>query len=229
MVRNKTILMVLTSQTTMGDSDAPTGFWMEELATPFYQFREAGFSVKLASARGGETQADPRSLADESQTESTRRFLDDSEAIRAIKNTVPLSEVRSADFDAVVFPGGHGPMFDLAVDKNAGKLASEFYADGKVVAAFCHGPAALVTAADKNGQPLVSGKRVTGFSNAEEDAVGLMDAVPFLLEDKLKELGADYSAGEPWQPHVVVAGNLITGQNPASAAKMARAILEQLD
>lgn len=222
------ILMVVTSMTTMGDTDIPTGFWMEELATPYYEFRKAGHSVRLASPRGGEVKPDPKSLKEGSQTDATRRFRDDREALEALKSTARLSSQRAEAYNAVVFPGGHGPMFDLAQDRDAGRLAAELHAAGKVVAAFCHGPAALITATDKQGEPLIAGKRVTGFSNQEEEGVGMTDKVPFLLENKLKELGAQYSAAGPFQPHVIVEGNLITGQNPASAGELARAILKAL-
>lgn len=222
------ILIVLTSQKSLGNTDTPTGFWMEELATPYYEFHKAGHSVSVASPKGGEAKPDPKSLQDESQTEATRRFQNDPQALEAIKNTAALSSVQAEDYDAIVFPGGHGPMFDLASDKAAGELASKFYEGGKVVAAFCHGPAALITAVDKDGKPLVAGKRVTGFSNEEERGVGMTDKVPFLLEDKLRKLGGEYSAAEPSHPHVVVEGNLITGQNPASAGEMAKAILKAL-
>ncbi|SBO42882.1 type 1 glutamine amidotransferase domain-containing protein [Cyanobium sp. NIES-981] len=222
------ILMVLTSHDRLGETGEKTGFWLEELAAPYYVLRDAGAAVSLASPRGGEPPLDPKSSAPDFQTDATRRFASDSAARQDLATTLPLAQVRADDFDAVFFPGGHGPLWDLAVDPAVRGLIEAFVAQGKPVAAVCHASAVLQAATTPTGEPLVAGRRVTGFSNSEEEAVGLTEVVPFLVEERLKALGARYTAAEDWQPLVLVDGPLITGQNPASSEPAARALLERL-
>lgn len=225
---SKEVLIVLTSHEDLGTTGEKTGFWLEEFATPYYAFIDKGYEVTLASPAGGRPPVDPKSAQPEWETDATKRLENDATAQAAVENTKRLSEINAKDYDAIFFPGGHGPMWDLAADDITAALVNSFYEAGKPVAAVCHGPAALAKAVDKNGSSVVSGKKVTGFTNTEETAVGLEKAVPFLLEDKLKELGGDYSCANDWQPHVVVDGNLITGQNPASAGAVAEAIIDSL-
>jgi putative intracellular protease/amidase len=222
------ILIVLTSHDQLGDTGKKTGFWLEELASPFYRLRDAGAKITLASPKGGRPPLDPKSAEPDFQTEATRRFAADPQANAELANTRKLSDVRSADFDAVFYPGGHGPLWDLANDADSIKLIESFLADNKPVAAVCHAPAALVNVKGADDQPLTAGKRVTGFSNSEEAAVELTNVVPFLVEDRLVQLGAKYEKGDDWQPYVVVDGLLITGQNPASSAGVADALLQSL-
>jgi putative intracellular protease/amidase len=220
------ILMVLTSHDRLGDTGHKTGFWLEEFAAPYYVFADAGADITLASPKGGQPPVDPRS--EEVQTPATLRFKQDKDAQAALAHTRKLAEVAADDYDAVFYPGGHGPLWDLAEDRHSIALIEAMYAAGKQVAAVCHGPAAFRHTKDRNGAPLVKGKPVTGFSNAEEAAVGLTHVVPFLVEDMLKQNGGLYSKADNWQPHVVVDGNLITGQNPASSAGGAKALLKRL-
>lgn len=222
------ILIVLTSHDQLGDTGKKTGFWLEELASPFYRLRDAGAKITLASPKGGRPPLDPKSAEPDFQTEATRRFAADPQANAELANTRKLSDVRSADFDAVFYPGGHGPLWDLANDADSIKLIESFLADNKPVAAVCHAPAALVNVKGDDDQPLTAGKRVTGFSNSEEAAVELTNVVPFLVEDRLVQLGAKYEKGDDWQPYVLVDGLLITGQNPASSAGVADALLQSL-
>jgi len=222
------ILMVLTSHDTLGDTGEKTGFWLEEFATPYYVFRDAGATVTLASPAGGQPPVDPKSDAPDMQTDSTRRFNADAEAREALAHTRRLAEVAPGDFDAIFYPGGHGPLWDLAEDRTSIGLIETFYAAGKPVGAVCHAPAVLKEAKGPDGRPLVAGKRVTGFSNAEETAVGLHGVVPFLLEDELKRHDGQYTRGDEWQSHHEVDGLLVTGQNPASSEATARALLARL-
>jgi putative intracellular protease/amidase len=222
------ILMVLTSHDRLGDTGRPTGFWLEEFAAPYFVFRDAGAAITLASPKGGQPPLDPISNAPEAQTPSIARFNGDPEAQAALSRTVRLSEVSPSDFDAVFYPGGHGPMWDLAEDRDSVALIEALHAAGKPVAAVCHGPGVFRHAKTPEGLPLVRGRAVTGFANSEEAAVGLTKVVPFLVEDMLKEQGGRYSQGADWQPHVVADGDLITGQNPASSEGAARALLERL-
>jgi putative cofactor-binding repeat protein len=222
------VLMILTSHDRLGDTGKPTGFWLEEFAAPYYVLRDAGVDITLASPKGGQPPVDPKSDEPGSQTPAMKRFRADAEAQRALANTVTLSSVAAGDYDAVFFPGGHGPLWDLAEDRNTQALIERLYAAGRPVAAVCHGPAVLRRARGADGTPLVKGKRVTGFSNTEEAAVGLTDVVPFLVEDALKANGGRYSRAEDWASHAVVDGNLITGQNPASSEATAKALLEAL-
>lgn len=221
------ILMVLTSHDLLGDTGEKTGFWLEEFAAPYYVFRDAGADTTLASPAGGQPPLDPKSDDPDAQTGATRRFRDDKEARDALANTLKLSKISPEDFDAVFYPGGHGPLWDLSEDKHSIALIENFYNAGKPVAAVCHAPAVLRHAKSGN-QPLVKGKSVTGFSNSEEEAVGLTGIVPYLVEDELKRKGGTYSKAEDWQSYVVNDGNLITGQNPASSAEAANLLLKQL-
>ena len=222
------ILIVVTSHDRLGDTGAKTGFWLEELAAPYYTFKDAGAEVVLASPAGGPPPLDPKSDDPASQTAAITRFKGDVEAQRALAATHVLGAVRASDYGAVFYPGGHGPLWDLAEDAASVALIETMHAAGKPVAAVCHGPCVLRRARTPNGAPLVRGRAVTGFSNTEEAAAGLRDVVPFLVEDDLKENGGHYSKAEDWQAHVAVAGNLITGQNPASSAPVAREVLRQL-
>jgi len=222
------ILMVLTSHGQLGKTGKSTGLWLDEWAAPYYVFRNAKAEITLASPEGGQPPVDPRSQQAENQTDATRRLRDDPEAMQALANTQKLADIDGDAYDAVFYPGGHGPLWDLAEDGDSRLLIETMYAAGKPVALVCHGPAALRHARGPYGLPLVRGKAVTGFSNAEERAAGLADAVPFLVEDMLTEAGGQYSKAAPGQSHVTSAGNLITGQNPASAVDAAKAVLHQL-
>jgi len=219
---------VLTSHATLGNTGRKTGFWLEEFAAPYYAFLDAGAKVTLASPLGGQPPLDPKSDDPDAQTDDTRRFQKDSEAQRVLASTRRLAEVQASDFDAVFYPGGHGPLWDLAEDARSVALIETMLAAGKPVSAVCHAPGVLRHAKTADGKPLVQGRQVTGFSNAEEAAVQLTDVVPFLVEDELKKLGGLYSSGPDWQSHVVSDGLLITGQNPGSSVGVAKALLERL-
>jgi len=222
------ILMVLTSHDRLGDTGKKTGFWLEEFAAPYYVFKDAGADVTLASPKGGQPPLDPKSDEPDAQTEATRRFKNDPAAQQALAGTVPLSSVSADRFDALFYPGGHGPLWDLANDPHSVKLVETMHAAGKPVTAVCHAPGVLRNATAPDGSPLVQGKQVTGFANTEEAAVQLSDVVPFLVEDALVKNGGKYRKGPDWQPYIVVDGNLITGQNPASSAPAAEEMLRQL-
>jgi putative intracellular protease/amidase len=222
------ILMVLTSHDELGDTGHKTGFWLEELAAPYYTFRDAGAEIVLASPKGGQPPLDPKSNEPASQTEATRRFERDEVATKQLASTVRLDSVDQAEFDTVFYPGGHGPLWDLAEDKNSIDLIQSFIAAGKPVALVCHAPGVLRHVQGSDGKPLVSGKKVTGFTNTEEAAVGLTDVVPFLVEDMLKANGGIYSKGADWSSYVVSDGLLITGQNPASSAEAAKLLISRL-
>lgn len=222
------ILMVLTSHDQLGDTGKKTGFWLEEFAAPYYVFKDAGAAITLASPKGGLPPLDPKSDAPDSQTPATKRFRNDKASQAQLASTVKLSTVRAGDYDAVFYPGGHGPLWDLAEDRDSIVLVEAMFAAGKPVAAVCHGPAVFRHTKAKDGTPLVSGKLVTGFANTEEEAVGLTKVVPFLLEDVLKQSGGKYSKAADFQPHVVSDGNLITGQNPSSSEVAAKAVLQRL-
>jgi putative intracellular protease/amidase len=219
------ILMVLTSHDRLGTTGNKTGFWLEEFAAPYYVFKDAGADITIASPKGGQPPLDPKSDEADFQTDDTRRFKADPEAQAALANSHKLAEIRADDFDAVFYPGGHGPLWDLAEDPLSIALIETMNAAGKTVAAVCHAPAALRHAKAPDGIPLVEGRSVTGFSNSEEDAVGLTQVVPFLLEDEMLVKGANYSKSSDWYPYVVTDGNLITGQNPASSGPAAEALL----
>lgn len=222
------ILMVLTSHDQLGDTGNKTGFWLEEFAAPYYAFKDAGVNITLASPQGGQPPIDPTSDAEQSQTEDTKRFKADAEAQKELANTSTLAQVKAEDFDGLFFPGGHGPLWDLAESQDSRALIESFNQQEKPVAAVCHAPAVFRHANNAEGKPLVSDHRVTGFSNSEEAAVGLTEVVPFLLEDMLKENGASYERADDWQSFVVEDGLLITGQNPASSAATAEALIKSL-
>lgn len=218
------ILMVLTSHDKLGNTGDKTGFWLEEFASPYYVFKDAGVDVTVASPKGGQPPIDPKSDDPANQTKAQDRFKADSTAQSVLANTIQLSGVRAADYDAVFYPGGHGPMWDLAEDPASIKLIENFYGDGKPVAAVCHAPAVL-RHVKFNGEPIVKGKRVTGFTNSEEEAVQLTNVVPFLVEDELKRLGGKFEKVDDWQSLAIVDGRLITGQNPSSSEATAKALL----
>lgn len=220
------VLMVLTSHDQLGSTGRKTGFWLEELAAPYYAFKEAGADVVLASPEGGRPPLDPKSNEPANQTDATRRFEADADAMAQLAETVPLADVSQADFDAVFYPGGHGPLWDLAQDATSIALIESFIAANKPVAFVCHAPGVLRDVKAANGRPLVEGKKVTGFANSEEDAVGLTDIVPFLVEDVLKAKGGIYSRGPDWGSYVVQDGLMITGQNPGSSPATARALID---
>lgn len=229
MPRPARILTILTSSATMGAGGEPTGLWFEELATPYYAFVDAGAAVMLASIAGGPAPIDPRSLKPRGENEtSVERFLADPSASAALAATVPLSEIKAEDHDAVFLPGGHGTMWDLPESDALAALLGTTWEAGKVVAAVCHGPAGLVRVTDETGAPLVGGRRVTAFSDGEERAVGLADRMPFLLEARLRGLGARYERAADFQPFAVADGRLVTGQNPASSALTAKLTLDAL-
>lgn len=222
------ILMVLTSHNQMGDTGHKTGFWLEEFTAPYYVFRDAGAHVTIASPKGGQPPVDPNSEAPDAQTESTQRFSKDAHAREALASTCKLADVDVSQFDGVFYPGGHGPLWDLVNDENSIALITRAFEQDKVIGAVCHAPAVFRNVEVKPGQYLVGGRKVTGFSNSEEEAAGLTDVVPFLLEDMLKERTASYSKGDDWTPHIVVDGKLITGQNPASSEGTAKAMVQAL-
>lgn len=224
----KKILMVLTSHDRLGDTGKKTGFWLEEFAAPYYVFKDAGVQITLASPKGGQPPLDPKSDDPSAQTDATRRFKADTDAQRVLANTVALASVRAEDFDAVFYPGGHGPLWDLAEDALSIALIEKTFAAGKPLALVCHAPGVLRHAKAPDGKHLVDGKKVTGFTNTEEEAVQLTKVVPFLVEDMLKAAGGQYAKGADWAPYVLTDGNLITGQNPASSEQGAHAVLQQL-
>ena len=222
------ILMVLTSHDQLGDTGKKTGFWLEEFAAPYYVFKDAGAQITLASPHGGQPPLDPKSDDENAQTDATRRFKADAEAQKQLASTVPLSSVKAGDFDAVFYPGGHGPLWDLAEDPHSIALIEKTFAAGKPLALVCHAPGVLRHTKAPDGSPLVQGKKVTGFTNSEEDAVQLTKIVPFLVEDMLKANGGVYSKGPDWAPYVLTDGTLVTGQNPASSEQGAHALLKML-
>ncbi|MFE6776355.1 type 1 glutamine amidotransferase domain-containing protein [Streptomyces sp. NPDC057702] len=222
------VLIVLTSHDELGTTGRKTGFWLEELAAPYYRFRDAGAEVTLASPKGGRPPLDPKSNEPASQTDQTHRFEADAEAMAALADTVRLDSVSADDFDTVFYPGGHGPLWDLAEDPTSVRLIESILRAGKPAALVCHAPGTLRHATNPDGTPLVRGRRVTGFTNGEEAAMGLTDVVPFLVEDELKRLGADYAKVGDWQPYVITDGLLVTGQNPASSGPAADALLTLL-
>ena len=222
------ILMVMTSHDKLGDTGKKTGFWLEEFAAPYYALKEAGATLTVVSPLGGQPPLDPKSDEADSQTDATRRFKADPAAQAVLAHTGKLSEVKAADFDAVFYPGGHGPLWDLAEDRHSITLIEQMIAAGKPVATVCHAPGVLRHVKGTDGKPLVNGKRVTGFTNTEEEAVGLTRIVPFLVEDMLKANGGDYSKLGDWQPYAITDGLLVTGQNPASSEAAAEALLKLL-
>ncbi|TXD85598.1 type 1 glutamine amidotransferase domain-containing protein [Subsaximicrobium wynnwilliamsii] len=222
------VLFVLTSHDKLGDTGNKTGFWVEEFAAPYYTLVDKGVTITVATPKGGKAPIDPTSASADAQTEDTERFDRDEEAQKLINNTVKLDTLKAEDFDAVFYPGGHGPLWDLSEDKTSKALIEAFNKQEKTIAFVCHAPAALKNVKNENGEPLVKGKKVTGFTNTEEEAVQLTKVVPFLVEDMLKENGGTYSKAADWEVHVVKDGNLITGQNPASSNKVAELLYETL-
>jgi len=220
------VLIVLTSHSKLGNTGNKTGFWLEEFASPYYALKDAGAEITLASPQGGQPPLDPKSDEPDAKTEATQRFSKDVAAQAQLANTVELADVSADSFDAVFYPGGHGPLWDLYSDANSIALIQDFIAAEKYVAAVCHAPAVLLKAKDPNGRPLLEGKKVTGFSNSEEAAVELTDVVPYLLEDELMKVGGIYQKVEDWHPLAVVDGLVITGQNPASSQMVAQALLQ---
>jgi putative intracellular protease/amidase len=224
---NKKILFVLTSHEDLGDTGKKTGFWTEELAAPYYALADQGAEITLASPKGGQPPIDPKSEDPDAQTDATRRMAEDKELLGKLSNTTVLSDIKMEDYDAVFYPGGHGPLWDLAEDATSQKLIVDFYKAEKPVAFVCHAPGVLKNV-KVDGEYLVNGKNVTGFTNTEEEAVQLTDIVPFLVEDMLKENGGNYSKIGDWSSYAVVDGRLITGQNPASSEKVAEELLKML-
>jgi putative intracellular protease/amidase len=223
------ILLVLTSHDKLGNTGRKTGFWLEEFAAPYYTFKEAGAEIVLASPKGGQPPLDPKSNEPNFQTDLTHRFEADADAKARLATTVRLDSVKAEDFDTVFYPGGHGPMWDLAEDRNSVRLLESFLAAGKTFALVCHSSGALRHVKTPDGKPLVQGKTVTGFTNGEEDEVGLTKVVPFLVEDELMRLGAIFSKVKNWGVHTVADGQLITGQNPASSGPAARLLIDTLN
>ncbi len=219
------ILMVLTSHDKLGDTGKKTGFWLEEFAAPYYVFKDADAEVTLASPKGGHPPLDPTSDADAAQTEATKRFKGDTAAQGDLANTVVLSTVSADGFDAIFYPGGHGPLWDLSEDADSIKLIETFASSDRPIGAVCHAPAVFKHPKSADGEPLVSGKTVTGFTNTEEEGVGLTKVVPFLVEDMLRANGGNYEKGADWASFVVTDGKLVTGQNPASSEDAARRLL----
>ncbi len=223
------VLMVLTSHSELGNTGEKTGFWIEEFATPYYVLADGGTEITIASPKGGQPPVDPKSELKDAQTPSTERFYTDNALIDKVAHTFKLSDIDQDQYDAVFYPGGHGPLWDLATDKTSIKLIEEFYNHQKPIAFICHAPAALVNVKTMNGEPLVKGKHITGFSNSEEEAVKLTKVVPFLLEDELTKHGAHYSKGADWGSYVKQDGLLITGQNPGSSEEAAKLLLKTLE
>jgi len=222
------ILFVLTSHSELGNTGKKTGFWIEEFAAPYYLLSDAGIDITIASPKGGQPPIDPKSEAADASTPATERYNKDIAVKEKLSHTHRLSDVKQTDYDAVFYPGGHGPLWDLSTDATSISLIEDFYSNGKPIAFVCHAPAALVNVKAKNGDPLVKGKNVTGFTNSEEDAVHLSTVVPFMLESELKKLGAHYSKGADWGSYVQQDGQLITGQNPGSSEAAAKLLLETL-
>ncbi|MBB3232141.1 type 1 glutamine amidotransferase domain-containing protein [Halomonas stenophila] len=225
---NKRILIVLTSHDRLGDTGEKTGFWLEEFAAPYYALEDAGAEITLASPQGGQPPLDPKSDAEDSQTEATRRFKQDPDAQARLAATHRLAEMNADDFDAVFYPGGHGPLWDLVDDRDSIRLIEAFWAQGKPVSAVCHAPIVLLNARDASGRPIVEGREVTGFTNGEEAAVGLTEVVPQLVEDALIARGARYSKAEDFAPYTRQDGQLLTGQNPPSSEPVAERLIAML-
>lgn len=222
------VLMILTSHDELGDTGEKTGFWLEEFAAPYYTLKDAGARITLASPKGGQPPLDPKSDSEDAQTDATRRFKDDADAQAALASTQQLSGIEAADYDAVFFPGGHGPLWDLAEDADSIRLIEAFAAHDRPIGAVCHAPAVFKHPKGPDGEMLVKGKTVTGFTNTEEEGVGLIDVVPFLVENMLKQNGGDYKKGDDWASFVLTDGKLVTGQNPASSREAAEALLKLL-
>jgi len=227
-IKDMKVLFVLTSHDKLGDTGEKTGFWIEEFAAPYYNLVDKGVHITVATPKGGKAPIDPNSEGDDAQTEDTKRYYKDAETQKVIENTIKLDTIKAEEFDAVFYPGGHGPLWDLAEDKTSIALIEAFNKQKKPIGLVCHAPAALKNVKNENGEPLVKGKKVTGFTNTEEEAVQLTEVVPFLVEDMLKENGGIYSKSGDWEVHVLEDGNLITGQNPASSNKASEKLYEML-
>lgn len=223
------VVFILTSHSDLGNTGEKTGFWVEEFAAPYYALTDKGVEVTLASPLGGQPPIDPKSELPDYQTDATRRYFEDKELQEKMSKTLQLQHVNPDQFDAVFYPGGHGPLWDLASNAASIRTIENFIEKGKPVAAVCHAPAVLVKAKVPNGEPLIKGKKVTGFTNSEEEIMKLTEVVPFLVEEELKKSGATYSKGEDWQPYVIRDGLLITGQNPASSEGVAEELLAALN
>lgn len=223
------ILFIITSSAAIGNTSEPTGVWLEELTTPYYAFKDAGYEVEIVTVAGGDVPIDPRSLNDETEKpESVLRYLKDDALKAAVKNTPSAETVDPAKYAAVFFPGGHGTMFDYPDNETLAQIINATLEEEKIVAAVCHGPAVFVGVTDKNGDPIVKGRKISAFTNSEEDAVGLTDSMPFLLETKLEELGAEIVKADNFAPKAVADGNIVTGQNPSSSEGVAKLIIEKL-
>lgn len=225
----KNILFVLTSHNELGNTGEKTGFWIEEFAAPYYLLKDKGYNVTLSSPKGGQPPIDPKSATEDASTPATKRFNKDKETQELLSNTIVLETVNHTDFNAVFYPGGHGPLWDLAEDQKSISLIENFYNNNKPVATVCHAPGVLKHVKDAQGNFLVKNKKVTGFTNTEEEAINLKDVVPFLVEDMLKNNGGIYSKGADWQPYAVSDGHLITGQNPASSELVAEKLVKMLN
>ena len=223
------VLVVLTSHDQLGDTGKKTGFWVEEFAAPYYKIKDAGYTMTIATPKGGAAPIDPSSEAPDAQTAATERYYQDEDAQKRIANTEKLSAQKAENFDAVFYPGGHGPLWDLTNDADSQRLILEFYNSGKPVAAVCHAPGVFKNVQFENGNSFVKGKNVTGFANTEEAAVQLTEVVPFLVEDELKKLGGNYTKTDDWGVHIVEDGLLITGQNPASSDGVAEKLISLLE
>lgn len=224
----KNVLFVLTSHDQLGDTGEKTGFWVEEFAAPYYLLKDKGVHITVTSPNGGQPPIDPKSTSEDAQTKATKRYYADQETQDILANTVKLATVSHTDYDAVFYPGGHGPLWDLAEDKNSIALIEDFYTSNKPVAAVCHAPGVFKNTTNADGSPLVKGKKVAGFTNSEEEAVQLTDVVPFLVEDMLIDKGGLYQKGGDWDAFAVEDGLLITGQNPASSELVAKKLLKKL-
>lgn len=227
-LKNTKILFVVTSHDKLGDTGKKTGLWIEEFATPYYYLTDLGVNVDIASPKGGLPPIDPKSTSADFQTEATKRYYNDKKTQKKFSKTQKLSKVNHNDYDAVFYPGGHGPLWDLSTDKNSIQLIESFYNNNKPIAFVCHAPAALKNVKSKNGEPLIKGKKVTGFTNSEEAAVGLTNVVPFLIEDMLKQNGAIYKKGADWSSFATTDGLLISGQNPQSSHLVAQKLVKQI-
>lgn len=222
----KKVLFVLPSHDQLWNTGQKTGYWLEEFASPCYEFVDNGYEVTIASPKGGKPPVDPKSLQKENQTKATERFQNDKSAMEKLDNTMVLAQVSSNEYDTLFLPGGHGPMWDLSEDENMKKIVEDFYNNKKIITAVSHGPAGLLQAKDQNGNSILSDKKVTGFANGEEKSVKLDQVVPFLLENRLKELGGSFEKSEDFKPFVVSDGQIITGQNPASAFLAAQKVIQ---
>jgi len=224
----KKVLVVITSHDQLGDTGRKTGFWLEELAAPYYTFKDAGIELTLASPKGGQPPLDPKSDDPDAQTDATRRFKNDAQANKQLNNTVKLSTVSADDYDAIFYPGGHGPLWDLVSDQHSIRLIEAFWSAGKPVSSVCHAPIVLMNAKDSSGELIVKDREVTGFTNSEEAGVGLTKIVPLLVEDSMINCGGRYSKAEDWQVYTRQDGNLITGQNPASSEQVAKLVIKAI-